>query len=281
MADALAHPSYGTLRAVTPTASVLLCHNPGQMSLDGTNTWILRAPGSDRIVVLDPGPEDPEHLARVADVGEVALTIVSHRHYDHTEGLGTFVKLTGSPVHAVAEQFRTDDGGGLSAGEVFDVDGLRLRVLRTPGHTKDSVSLVLEGLPGGRNTGGRNTGGGDPGAVLTADTILGHGTTVLDPADGDLGDYLDSLEALIEAGAGRICLPGHGPELPDVAAVARIYREHRHSRLDQVRAAVARLGAGAGVEEIVAHVYQDVDRSLWSVAAWSVEVQLRYLRGRE
>lgn len=267
MADS--HPSYGRLRAVTPTASVMLCHNPGQMSLDGTNTWILRAPGSDRVVVLDPGPEDPEHLARVAGVGEVALTIVSHRHFDHTEGLGTFVKLTGSPVHAVTEEFRSGDGGGLADGEVFDVDGLRLRVLRTPGHTKDSVSLVVEGV-----------GAGDPGAVLTADTILGHGTTVLDPQDGDLGDYLDSLDALIEVGAGRICLPGHGPELPDVADIARYYRAHRHERLDQVRAAVAHLGADADVQTVVEHVYQDVDPSLWPVAAMSVGVQLRYLRER-
>ncbi|WP_038170944.1 MBL fold metallo-hydrolase [Tomitella biformata] len=266
---ALTHPSYGTLRAVTPTASVLLCHNPGQMSLDGTNTWILRAPGSDRVVVLDPGPEDPEHLRRVADVGEVALTIASHQHFDHTEGLDTFVKLTGSPVHAVTEEFRSGGGGGLEHGEVFEVDGLRLTVLRTPGHTKDSVSLVLDGI-----------GPDDPGAVLTADTILGHGTTVLDPQDGDLGDYLDSLDVLIEAGVGRICLPGHGPELPDVAAIARVYRDHRHERLTQVRDALALMGPTADVKTIVEHVYQDVDPALWPVAAWSVEVQLRYLRER-
>ena len=271
---ALEHPSYGMLRAVTPAASVLLCHNPGQMSLDGTNTWILRVPGSERIVVFDPGPEDPGHLRRVADVGEVALTIVSHRHYDHTEGLDTFVRLTGSPVHAVSEEFRTSDGGGLADGEVFDVEGLRIKVLRTPGHTKDSVSLVLGGL------GSSDFGSADPGAVLTADTILGRGTTVLDPEDGDLGDYLDSLEALIEAGAGRICLPGHGPELPDVAAVAALYREHRHERLAQVRAAVERLGPDVPATEVVEHVYRDVDPALWPVARWSVEVQLRYLRER-
>lgn len=267
--DELTHPAYGTLRAVTPTASALLCHNPGQMSLDGTNTWILRAPGSDRVVVLDPGPEDPDHLRRVADVGEVALTIVSHRHYDHTEGLGTFVRMTGSPVHAVTAEFRSGDGGGLADGEVFDVDGLRLTVLRTPGHTKDSISLVLDGIDAT-----------DPGAVLTADTILGHGTTVLDPQDGDLGDYLDSLDALIEAGAGRVCLPGHGPELPDVAEIARHYRAHRHERLEQVRAALRELGADADAKTIVEHVYQDIDPALWPVAAWSVEVQLRYLRER-
>lgn len=266
---ALTHPSYGQLRTVTPAAAVLLCHNPGQMSLDGTNTWILRAPGSDRVVVFDPGPEDPEHLRKVSEVGEVALTIVSHRHYDHTEGLGTFVKLTGSPVHAVTEEFRTGDGGGLADGEVFEVDGLRLTVMRTPGHTKDSVSLVLDGVDAA-----------DPGAVLTADTILGHGTTVLDPKDGDLGDYLDSLDALIEAGAGRICLPGHGPELPDVADIARYYRNHRHERLAQVRDALALLGPDSDAKAIVEHVYQDVDPALWPVAAWSVEVQLRYLRER-
>jgi len=263
------HPAYGRLRQVTATAAVLLCDNPGQMTLDGTNTWILRAPGSSELVVLDPGPDDPEHLARIAALGEVALTLVSHRHGDHTDGLDRYRELTGSPVYAVDPAFRTADGGALTHGQELSVAGLELEVLATPGHTADSVSVLLRG-----------TGADDPGAVLTADTVLGRGTTVLDPQDGDLGDYLDSLDLLIDRGAGRMCLPGHGPELPDTAAVATHYRAHRRERLDQVRAALDTLGADADVADVVADVYRDVDPSLWGAARWSVEVQLRYLRER-
>lgn len=262
-----AHPAYGRLRPVTDTAAVVLCDNPGQMTLEGTNTWLLRAPGSDEVIVLDPGPDDPAHLAAVAELGTVALTLISHRHGDHTGGLERFRELTCAPAYAVDPAFRTPDGGGLTDGQVFDAAGVRVEVITTPGHTADSVSFLLHGL-----------GADDPGAVLTADTILGRGTTVLDPEDGDLGDYLDSLDRLIAIGAGRVCLPAHGPELPDTATVARQYRDHRHDRLEQVRAALAELGAGADAQAVVEHVYRDIDPALRGAARWSVEVQLRYLR---
>src|SRR5699024_7672099 len=195
------HPAYGALRPVTPTASVLLCHNPGLMELDGTNTWILRAPGSESAVVVDPGPDDRDHLERVAAQGPVATTIVTHRHHDHTGGVDSFRTLTGSDVHAVTAEHRRGDGGPLADGSVVEAARVRLRVLATPGHTADSVSLIVE--PDAHHGG----------AVLTGDTILGRGTTVIDPQDGSLGDYLGSLERLIaegDAGAGLVCLPAHG-----------------------------------------------------------------------
>jgi len=135
-------------------------------------------------------------------------------------------------------------------------------VLRTPGHTLDSTSFVIEG----------------EGSVLTGDTILGRGTTVLDSTDGDLGDYLASLRSLIDLGTGRTVLPGHGPDLPDLQTVAQQYLDHREDRLDQVRAALEALGADASVRSVVEHVYTDVDEKLWPVAEQSVRVQLDYLR---
>lgn len=264
------HPAYGVLRPVTPTASVLLCRNPGLMELDGTNTWILRAPSSDSAVVVDPGPDDREHLERVAALGPVATTIVTHRHPDHTGGVDAFCVLTGSDVHAVTAEHRRGDGGSLTDGTVVEAAGVRLRVLATPGHTADSVSLIVE--PDEHHGG----------AVLTGDTILGRGTTVIDPQDGSLGDYLHSLDRLIAeggTGAGLVCLPAHGPDLPDVAAIAREYREHRHQRLDQVREALTVLGQDATARQVVEHVYRDVDESLWGAAEWSVAAQLEYLRG--
>ncbi|WP_430335458.1 MBL fold metallo-hydrolase [Rhodococcus sp. ACT016] len=259
----LQHPAYAQLRQVTPVAAVMLENNPSMYSLEGTNTWILRAPGSDECVVVDPGDDDPEHLARVAGVGTVVLTLISHRHHDHTGGIDRFFELTGAPVRAVREEFRRGGGGGLEHDEIVEAAGLTLRVLRTPGHTADSVSFVIEG----------------EGSVLTADTILGRGTTVLDASDGNLRDYLSSLEILIGLGPGRTVLPGHGPHLPDLQAVAKYYLAHREERLAQVRGALDVLGDDANVRAVVEHVYTDVDETLWPAAEQSVRVQLEYLRG--
>ena len=92
----MTHPAYGQLRPVTETASVLLANNPGMMTLEGTNTWVLRAPGSDEVVIVDPGPGvatgDPDvHVEELAKIGKVALVLVSHRHFDHTGGVDCLV----------------------------------------------------------------------------------------------------------------------------------------------------------------------------------------------
>ena len=207
----LAHPAYAQVREVTPIVSVMLENNPGMMTLDGTNTWILRAPGRDECVVVDPGDADEEHLARVAALGPVALTLITHRHFDHTGGVQRFFELTGAPVRSVDPEFLRGGGDTLVDGETIDVAGLTLTVIATPGHTKDSVSFTVEG----------------EGTVLTGDTILGRGTTVLDDTDGDLGDYLSSLRRLLDLGAGHRVMPGHGPELPELNVVAQQYLDHR------------------------------------------------------
>ncbi|MFI9810601.1 MBL fold metallo-hydrolase [Saccharothrix variisporea] len=248
-------PLYGQLREVTPFASVVLAENPGVMTLEGTNTWVLRAPGARSCVVVDPGPLDRAHLDRVAALGPVDAVLLTHGHPDHSEGAKEFGRLVDAPVRAGTPSLGTD---GLAGGDVVAGGGLEIRVLATPGHTDDSLSLLVED------------------AVLTGDTILGRGTTVL---DGKLRDYLASLEVLADLPAGTVVLPGHGPELPDVGAVARAYLAHRRERLAQVRAAVERLGGDPTARQVVEVVYADVDRSLWPAAEWSVQAQLEYLRG--
>lgn len=253
------HPAYGLLRPVTDTASVLLCDNPGLMTLEGTNTWVLRGQGSDEMVVVDPGPEDDEHIARIAELGTIALVLISHRHEDHTGAIDKIVERTGAVVRSVGSGFLRGLGGPLTDGEIIDAAGLRITVMATPGHTSDSVSFVLDD------------------AVLTADTVLGRGTTVIDKEDGSLAHYLDSLHRLRGIGP-RTVLPGHGPDLGDLEKVSEMYLAHRQERLDQVRGALHVLGDDATVRQVVEHVYTDVDEKLWDVAEWSVQAQLDYLR---
>jgi glyoxylase-like metal-dependent hydrolase (beta-lactamase superfamily II) len=261
----LTHPAYGQLRQVTPIAAVLLADNPGQMTLEGTNTWILRAPGRSDCVVIDPGPKDKAHSEAIARVteGNIALTLITHRHHDHTGGIDRLVELTGTLVRARTAEFLRGSDAPLVDGEVIEAAGLRITVLDTPGHTLDSVSFVLDD------------------AVLTGDTILGSGTTVLDSSDGKLADYLRSLDRLVEAGAGRALLPAHGPDHPDLEPVARFYIKHRQERLDQVREALRVLGPDAGAMAVVRKVYVDVDKRLWLAARSSVQAQLEYLRAEQ
>jgi glyoxylase-like metal-dependent hydrolase (beta-lactamase superfamily II) len=249
------------LRAVTPSAGVVLAPNPGPMTLDGTNTWVLRDASAASCVVVDPGPLSEEHLREVASYGPVDVVLLTHGHADHSEGARRFAELTGAPVRALDPAHRLGEEG-LGEGDVVARAGVELRVLATPGHTSDSLSFVL-------------TGPDAPPAVLTGDTILGRGTTVVAHPDGVLGDYLASLRRLRELGEATV-LPGHGPELPAAGLAAEQYLTHREARLEQVRAALA---AGADTaEQVVERVYADVERALWPAATLSVRAQLRYLQ---
>ena len=252
---------------VTERALCVLCPNPGPMTLDGTNTWVLLEPGAAEAVVIDPGPRDEGHLtsvvATVQDLGaRVGQTILTHRHADHAAGASRFAELTGAPTRAVGHGH--DD---LADGDVVRLAGLELRVVATPGHTADSLSFALAADH----------------ALLTGDTVLGRGTTVVAHPDGELAAYLDSLEriaALTGGGEVTTILPGHGPTIPDAAAMVAFYRVHRRERLEQVRQALAEGAAQAPdvVQAVVERVYADVPRSVWPAAAMSVAAQLEYLR---
>lgn len=256
----MTHPAYETVRPVLAGAAVLLQRNPGAMSLDGTNSWLLRAPGSDETVVVDPGQTDPVHLdALLAAAPGLALVLITHRHFDHCQVAAELHERTGVPIRAIDPE-HCHGAAPLTDGELIERAGLRLRVLATPGHTADSASFVV----------------GDSEAVLTGDTILGRGTTVVAHPDGELGPYLDSLRRLRDLGA-AVVLTGHGPELPSVADAAQAYLDHRAERLEQVRAARATLGADATARQIVEHVYADVDPNVWWAAELSVRAQLDYL----
>lgn len=247
--------------------SCVLAPNANFMTLDGTNTWVLREPDARRSVVVDPGPQVLSHLDAVAEsAGEVAVVLLTHHHADHSEAARTFAERMGCGVRALDPAHQLG-GEGLADGDVVDVDGLEVHVVGTPGHTADSLSFLL---PAER-------------VVLTGDTVLGRGTTVVAHPDGELGAYLDSLDrlhALAEAQEATAIWPGHGPVIDDALAVLDHYRSHRAERLEQVREAVRALGvtpAQADPRQVVETVYADVDPVLWGAAELSVRAQLEYL----
>jgi glyoxylase-like metal-dependent hydrolase (beta-lactamase superfamily II) len=252
----------------TERARCLLAPNPSLMTLDGTNTWLIAEPGATTAVVVDPGPDDQSHLRRICAAAEqagtrIATIVLTHGHLDHSAGARDLAGLTGAAVRAVDRAFRLGTEG-LPPGSVVSEGGCEIEVIATPGHTTDSVCLYLRADR----------------AVLTGDTVLGRGTTVI-ASDGDLGDYLGSLDrlyALADSTELRALLPGHGPLLSDPLAVLDYYRTHRAERLAEIRAALA---AGDRTRtEIVARVYADVDKKLWPAAELSVRAQLGYLADR-
>jgi glyoxylase-like metal-dependent hydrolase (beta-lactamase superfamily II) len=256
----MTHPSYGQPRQVTPLAAVVLARNPGPMTLEGTNTWVLRAPGAQQAIVVDPGPDDEEHRRAVVDAaGRVVSILLTHGHVDHSEGARRLHDLTGAPVRSLDPAHRLGSEG-LGEGDVIAAGDLEVRVWATPGHTSDSLSFLL----------------GDGEAVLTGDTILGRGTSFVQYPDGSLGPYLASLQRLAQLGDLTV-LPGHGPELVSAGAAARGYLDHRAQRLEQVRAALVTLGPDATARQVVELVYADVDPALWWPAELSVRAQLAYL----
>ncbi len=251
---------------ITEHAHVVLCPNPGPMTLDGTNTWVLLTPADHQAVVVDPGPLHEGHLQAVLALvrshgAEVAMTLATHHHEDHVEGVPRWQELTDAPVR----------GGGF--GEPFTEHeslmcaGLTIEVIPTPGHTGDSASFVVP----------------QESLLLTGDTVLGRGTSIVAHPDGNLTAYLDSLHRLRRtAGERRLVLgPAHGPTAPDAAPVLDHYLQHRQERLDQVRAA---LSAGASdaddvAQAVVERVYAEVPRDVWPAAKATVRAQLEYLEG--
>jgi len=250
---------------VAAGVTCVLAKNPGLLTLTGTNTWLLAAPGSARCVVVDPGPDDVLHLGAVrqaaADHGwTVEGVLVTHGHADHAQGVPQFAAMTGAatraaePAHCVAAQ-------PLVGGDRLDLAGLWIEVVATPGHTADSLSFVVDSL----------------GLIVTGDTVLGSGTSFVAHPEGRLSDYLTSLDRLVDlasSGLDRL-LPGHGPVVQDAASWLRFYRSHRDERLDQVRQALA--GGAASAQEVLDVVYGELPPQLRAAALASTRAQLAYL----
>jgi glyoxylase-like metal-dependent hydrolase (beta-lactamase superfamily II) len=242
--------------------TVVLAPNPGPMTLDGTNTYLLGAPDNGAVVVVDPGPDLRAHRdavgAALAERGaEVAAVVVTHHHADHAEAAG-WAAAWGAPLRAFSPDLMPAPAGALRDGETVAAGGVTLEALHTPGHASDHLCLRVR----------------ETGVVLTGDHVLGRGTTVVAWPDGDMAAYLDSLERLARTPATAL-YPGHGPALAEPAHVIAEYLAHRRERERQVLDA---LDAGDTTPAaIVRRVYADVDSSLHPAAERSVRAHLAKL----
>ncbi len=227
------------------------------MTLEGTNTYVVAAPGAGGAVVIDPGPRDEEHAVRVARATtgrRVELVLLTHTHVDHAEGARALADRLGAPLAALDPGWATTGAPALVAGTEL-VGGVRLEPLPTPGHSADHCCFWLAAER----------------AMFTGDHVLGRGSTVVEWPGGDMRAYLDSLEAVRRFRPERL-YPGHGPVVTDAAAKLREYVDHRLERESQVLAAL--VAGDRTAAEVVARVYADVDPALHPAAELSVRAHL-------
>jgi glyoxylase-like metal-dependent hydrolase (beta-lactamase superfamily II) len=247
-----------------PLVTRVLAPNPSGMTLDGTNTYVVGAPASGQAVLVDPGPDDPVHLAAVeAALGSrdarCVAVLVTHHHGDHAEAAQPWGRHFGAPVAAATSAVAGPGGRVLEHGRRLDLAGTTIGVVATPGHTADHLAFRLES-----------------GAVLVGDHVLGRGTSVVTHPEGDVVAYLESLRRVHDLGPSALYC-GHGPELTeDPGAVLDFYLAHRAYREHQLIEALA--GGPRTVEELVATVYAEVPSALWPAAAQSTRATLGKLR---
>lgn len=228
----------------------VLAPNPGPYTLDGTNTWIV---GERPSVVIDPGPPDEGHVAEVARAaGPTAAIVITHHHPDHAPGAPMLARLTGAPVLSSrpVEGERPFPGDGrIRAGAVT------LVVVPAPGHTTDHVVPFEPALR----------------ALFTGDAVLGRGTSVVDPPEGDMAAYVASLRRMLELEP-AVIYPGHGPAVWDGPAKLRQYLDHRAQRERQVLEGLA--DGPHSADDLVPQIYGAYPSELHPAASRSVLAHL-------
>lgn len=231
----------------------VLAPNPGIRELEGTNTWIV---GDPPAIVIDPGPEDAGHLNEIVRsaglVGAIALT---HDHPDHAPGASPLASVTGAPVFSArpAEGMRRIRGG-----ESVTAGSTTLTVIATPGHTPDHLAFHAPAAA----------------SLFTGDAVLGRGTSVIDPPQGDLTAYLRSLRRMRDLSP-RTIYPGHGPVVLRAMATLDEYLEHRAMREEQILTALD--GSWRSIDELVEEIYADHRAEVRALAARSVLAHLMKL----
>lgn len=274
-------PDYGEVVQVAPLVQRITAPNPSPFTFAGTGTFIV---GHRQVAVIDPGPDDPTHVAallRAVEGRTVSHICVTHTHSDHSPAARALAAVTGAPVlgfgpHPPSDSRRggtgasaVDDEPGdwdfepddaLSHGDVVEGDGWTLECLHTPGHISNHLCFALA----------------EEAAVFTGDHVMGWSSTVIPPPDGNLGDYLASLELLIGRGERDVAYwPTHGPPIPSPGRYTRALLAHRRRRttqiLDCLREGTATIGA------MVARMYTTTPQVLHPAAERSVLAHLIHL----
>lgn len=266
---------YGRCDQVSPLIRRVIANNPSAFTFVGTGTYIV---GRGEVAVIDPGPDDPAHLAAIlaAVAGErVTQILITHHHSDHSPLARPLQDATGAPIIgcAVAHPEAADESVvrmeadhdtafqpdvSVCAGGTISGPGWTLEAIPTPGHTSNHICYALQ----------------EENCLFSGDHIMGWSTTVITPPDGDMTAYLESLD-LIRARGFDTLWPTHGPPIRDVAAFIDAYRAHRQERIDQI---VHALQAGpASIAELVPRLYADVDPRLWPAASRSMLAAMIHL----
>jgi len=250
---------------LSPLVRRLTAPNPSAMTGPGTNSYLV---GDEAVAIIDPGPVDQQHLQRLATAAGENLRwiLVTHAHGDHAGGAAQLSQLTGVPVWGSGIAL----GGGyqsefvcaraLDEGERIG-SGFTLKVVWTPGHSRDHLCFLLE----------------EEGLLFAGDHIMQGSTVVIMPPDGDMADYLNSLEGLRQRPLQGIA-PGHGRVLGNPRQAIGHLIAHRHKREGMIIDHLAASGADT-IASIVAEIYREVPLELHPWAARSVHAHLLKLRG--
>jgi glyoxylase-like metal-dependent hydrolase (beta-lactamase superfamily II) len=271
---------YGACDQVSPLIRRVIADNPGPFTYTGTGTYIV---GKGEVAVIDPGPDDPAHLEAILaalDGEQVGAIVITHHHSDHSPLAGPLKARTGAPVYGCPVTKHVEEEAGaprmeaghdlafqpdvnLCGGGEISGPGWTLQAIPTPGHTSNHLCYALP----------------QENACFTGDHIMGWSTTVITPPDGDMTDYLKSLQAIRERGFATLW-PTHGPPIRDVAAFIDAYAEHRQERMDQILLALS--NGPATIRELVPNLYRDVDARLHPAAARSMLAAIIHMeRGGE
>ena len=266
----------GLAHSLEPLVRRVLAPNPSAFSYTGTQTYIVG--GGEAVAVIDPGPAEEAHIdALLAAIGSarVAAIICTHTHRDHSPAAAPLAAATGGPVIGCAFLSLDDDGPRADAafdqtyrpdhvledGEAVAGPDWTLTALATPGHTSNHLCLALE----------------QSGALFTGDHVMGWSTTVVSPPDGDMADYMRSLQ-LLQTRDDRVYYPAHGEAITNPKQLVRGMIGHRRQRENQI---LKLLGEGdTAIAAMVPQMYKSIDQQLWPAAGRSVLAHLLDLQNR-
>ena len=267
----------GTPEKPEPLVTRVLAPNPSPYTFTGTQTYLV-GEGADR-AVIDPGPDEAEHLdAILAAAGDARISAIlcTHTHRDHSPGAAPLAERTGAPVMGCAKLVIADNGPRLdesfdttyepervlSDGEAVSGDGWTLRAVHTPGHTSNHLCFALE----------------ESGALFTGDHVMGWSTSVIVPPDGDMGDYLESLDKLYSR-EDRVYYPAHGAPVEKPQQLVRSMLGHRRQRERQILKVLA--DGPRSLPEFIPITYKGLDPRLEKAAQMSVHAHLIDLERRD